>query len=119
MKYPAMRVTADKLIVGSGIPMTLKSVATGAYDPATGLAATSTTDHSCYGIVNGYPERLVDGTIIRRGDAKIILSPIVDVTPKPGDRIVAQGTTWEIVNVNDATPADVVIAYVLQVRHGA
>ena len=119
MKYASLRSTADRLIVGSGVSMTLQSATTGAYDPATGASAVTYTSYSCFGVVMGYPEKLVDGTMILRGDSKIVLSPVIDMAPKAGDRIIAQSKTWEVISVDDAAPGDTVLAYTLQVRHAA
>ena len=67
---------------------------TGAYDPG------ATTDYPCQGIVTGYSDFLVDGTLIKTGDRKLsIRQAEIAIEPETSDKVIFEGRTWTIVNV--------------------
>jgi len=68
--------------------------ATGAYDEG------ATTDYPCQGIVTGYSDFLVDGTLIKTGDRKLsIRQAEIAIQPQTSDTVIFEGQSWAIVNV--------------------
>lgn len=60
------------------------------------------------GFIDDYSERLVDGTVVQRGDKKITL--IGDTftgfpVPKPGDKVTIEGSQFRIVGPVKRDPA--------------
>lgn len=48
-----------------------------------------------------YEQRFIDGTVIQAGDVQIYISAVaLPITPKAGDRVVANGVEYSIVTAN-------------------
>lgn len=95
--------TATALLGGEDIvsAATLTKTTPGTRTPGSLGAGTNstTTAHSCEGIVKLFDAGLIDGTIVRREDRKInlLISSLPDgVEPKPGDTITIQGATYTV-----------------------
>lgn len=83
--------------------------------------------YACKGIVDDYSTDLIDGTLIRSNDRKVlILAPTIEkaaeqpnsctaatITPQPGDAVTIRGETGSIIRVA-ADPA--LATYELQAR---
>ena len=73
-------------------------------------------------IVSGYEDRLVDGTVIKAGDRKVMA--VLEGEPKPGlsslevyDKAGKLRDTYQVINATTASPdATTVILYRLQCR---
>lgn len=77
---------------------------------------TSESSKSCRGFTDSYSDGQVDGTLVERGDRKVILlgaSIQGGAVPEPGDKVRIEGATLNIVNV-DRDPA--AATYTCQVR---
>lgn len=86
------------------------------YNPSTGdLTAGSVATWSAHVVIEEYAAKEIDGTLIQRGDCKLLLP---GVAPKPlvGDTITLGGTVWHLVNVATEQPAGIPILYTIQVR---
>lgn len=106
--------------MGSGLPdVTLVKVTSGGRDPAdpTSQLAETTANKAAKGFIENYSEEALTNTSIRRTDRLISVlgDSIADgAVPQMGDRLVAEGTTWEIVSVPGRDPAGAV--YLCQAR---
>ena len=71
-------------------------------------------DHDCTGWLDTFDANDIDGTLIKATDVKafVILSSL-DMTPSTTDRLVANGTTYTIANVQ-RDPADA--CWIVQAR---
>jgi len=119
MNYANTRSNADRLIVGSGQAMTLNSRSAAAYDTAAGgSAVVSSVDVSCTGVSTNYSDREVDGNMVQRGDAKVVLSAVIATAPKVGDGLLIGTVSYNIVNVTTKSPGGTALVYILQVRRG-
>jgi hypothetical protein len=69
-----------------------------AYDPGDPTYKTTT----CKGMIGTYADSLIDGTLIKQGDAKVtITTTCCSNMPRPAkDKIVIRGNTYAIVNVS-------------------
>lgn len=115
--YAGLQSTAAGLLSDKGMAMTLHKRTPGAYDAATGATTVTEADYPCTGAHFDFPALLIDGTMIQRGDKKVILSAQgLTVTPDVGDALTAGTTRRSVVSVKAIAPADFVVAYVLQVR---
>lgn len=112
--YAASAATAVSLLQRFGAAATLKRTTTGAYDPATGSAPTTVTEHETTAAVLAYPQKFIDGTLIRQGDRRALMAATVE--PQAGDALAWQGSDLSIVAVRPVDPAGVAVLYEAQVR---
>jgi hypothetical protein len=106
-----------------GQSITLQRVSEGAYDPATGTTgAPTTTGETVKVAFQNYAERFIDGSVVQRGDRYALVSPFGATgvalvnPPQPGDRLLGEGDTVRIVNVDVVKPSGQVAGYGCQVR---
>lgn len=116
--YDNIAAVADELLAEFGQSCSLGSVTDGAYDPATGEAAPATTPYPITAAIFAYPQRFVDGTLIRTGDKRALVSPVgLTVDPKPGDTLTdAAGAAYQVVDAKPTAPAGATVLWTLQVR---
>lgn len=116
--YDEIAADADELLVEFGQSCTLGSVTDGDYDPANGTAGPASTPHAITAAIFAYPQRFVDGTVIRAGDKRALVSCLgLAVAPKPGDTLTdAAGAVLQVVDAKETAPAGVAVLWTLQVR---
>jgi hypothetical protein len=128
LSYSALAAKADSLITKFGRSMTLtRNDQADPSDPSkpwrgsTGAADVSIT---VIGVFTDYTKEDVDGTLVRRGDKKVILSASAATTAAGSsnskvedyDALVDGGVSWNIVHTTVVEPGDTRIIYELQVR---
>ena len=121
--YSRMQKTANKLLLGKGQAVTLTHVVPGTYDPATGGVTNTTTTQTGTGAIVEWDARQVDGTLIKIGDKKLLLSPLntagtVLTAPVLGDTVTdAAGTVYTLVApLNTLSPAGTAVLYDCNMR---
>src|SRR4051794_12381952 len=103
-----------------GRVVTLRKKTAGTYDPATGSGGSaSSADYVTRGIVLGYRDGVIDGTLIKHGDRKVILK-VKDLAAVPtvGAQMIVGADTYTIVNVKTGELGGTAFVYTLQVRSG-
>lgn len=75
----------------------------------------SATEHSVRAMVSDWPQSMIDGTLIRRGDKKIMLS---GKSPHPATswRVEVAGKSHAIISVDSYAPAGVALYHTVQAR---
>lgn len=137
MDYAKKKIMADKLLQKNGSLITLTryesttkwvksydpiemcdmwtdsstTPATVVYVAPTGTPAT----YSYYGVRTQFSLRETDGTVIQRGDVKLVLSASFP-EPKEGDKFTVNSVVYNYVNHEVKAPADTSIVYIVQVR---
>lgn len=116
--YDEIAATADELLAEFGQSCSLGSVTDGAYNPETGEASPASTTHPVTAAIFAYPQRFVDGTLIRVGDKRALVSPVgLTVDPKPGDTLTdAAGAVFQVIDAKPTAPAGAAVLWTLQVR---
>jgi hypothetical protein len=116
--YAETANTADELLTEFGQGCILTSITDGAYDPATGDAQTLSVLHPIIAAIFDYPQRFIDGTLIRTGDKRVLASPVgLTVEPKPGDTLTdATGKVYQVIDAKATAPAGTVVLWTIQVR---
>ena len=121
--YSRMQKTANKLLLGKGQAVTLTHVVPGTYDPATGGVTNTTTTQTGTGAIVEWDARQVDGTLIKIGDKKLLLSPLntagtVLTAPVLGDTVTdAAGTVYTLVApLNTLSPSGTAVLYDCNMR---
>jgi hypothetical protein len=101
--------------------MTLRKLAEGTYDPATGGApAPTATDYTVIGVLLQYSDMYINGSTILRQDRRcIIAAKGMTVVPELGDRIIADGVTYAVLEVVVKEVSAVPATYVMQIRRGS
>lgn len=110
----------DRVLTRVGMSMTLTRASGSAptYDTATGVATpVSSATYTVRGC-RPYPYSLaeIDGTHIRHGDLRVLLSAIGAVMPKPGDTLTIGSTAYRVMAASSIAPASVDIVYDVRVR---
>lgn len=116
--YDDAAADADELLTEFGQACVLDSVTTGAYDPATGEAGTTSAVHTVVAVILAYPQHFIDGSLILSGDKRALVSPVgLTVAPKPGDTLTdAYQTEYKVIDAKELAPAGTVVLWTLQVR---
>ena len=116
--YARPAATAKRLLTRFGQVVTIiKRTTPGAYDPATGTVSGGTVGYSCAGAVMNYASRDIDGTLVQRGDVRVLLAPDAAFEPKPGDTVTLADTTeLTVINAQATKPAGSPVLYEVQAR---
>jgi hypothetical protein len=94
-----LRKVASKLMAKFGGEATIRRVTVGAYDPATGTAAETTSDTELRGVLEDVNVREVND-LIQSGDKRLIVAAAdVAATPSTADRVLIGGITHQIIRV--------------------
>jgi hypothetical protein len=118
--YDEMAGVALDLITEFGLPVTLRTVTPGGYDPDTGeTSAETVTDQIGQGILAEYTGLdFQANSLIKQGDKKLKLAA-KGLTSAPSllSKVIADGKTWSIVPpLKEINPAGTPLLYELQVR---
>lgn len=87
----------------------------GAYDPATGLSATSETVSPCGVVVTKFEQSEINGTSIMYSDLKVLMFN-EGIEPTTKDEITISGSRFEILSVTPDYVGDIPAIYVLHCR---
>lgn len=114
--YDRAAATAVRLIDRYGRAVTLRSIAPGTYNTATGVATTTPTNVSRNGALLpfGTGQTTERGNLILAGDQRLLLEP--GIVPKPEDRIVVGSDIYEIVSFVELNPAGTSVYFDLHLR---
>jgi hypothetical protein len=98
---------------GSALTLT-RAVGGGAYNPATGtISAGTPTSYSVRGVFVNYLDERVDGTVVRMGDRRLLVSAQGSTIAPQIDDVV---DGLKIIDVRSIAPKGVAIAWVCQAR---
>jgi len=122
--YSRMQKTSNRLLLGKGQSITISHTTEGTYDPATGgITGATTSTQTGTGAVMDWDARQVDGTLIKIGDKKLLLSPLNTsgaalTAPVLGDTVTdAAGTVYTLVApLNTLSPAGTAVLYTCNMR---
>lgn len=110
----AIDVAAGLLEAGTAAVIVRPGAPTGpAYDPTPGVP----TNHACVVVFDEWRADQIDGTLIRRGDLKILVAAHgLGITPTPADTFRYGGKDYAIINVRPLQPAGVPVMFEVQAR---
>ena len=120
-KASAARMLAPRSKGGKGLELSLLRVTTGEYDPDTGTTPVTTVQYDGSGFRENYRQQDIDGSRIKQGDVKILISPLLldgTDTPKPisQDKILFDGDTYTVQNVDPWDYAGLAVGFSVQAR---
>jgi hypothetical protein len=112
--YTTMAATASRLINKYG--QVLYLVRSGdSVDPVTGATtAGSGMNYKIRGILQTYPNNLVDGARIKTSDRLVIIGGTT--TPLIADKVRFESQDWNIESIKTSNPAGTALIYFVQVR---
>jgi len=124
INYPQLAATAKRILGSNGTRCVLvnPSGKPPVYNPVTNEYEEQKERFDGYCIVSGYEDRLIDGTVIKAGDRKVMA--VLEGEPKPGlsslevyDKAGKLRETYQVINPTKVSPdATTVILYRLQCR---
>ena len=111
----------ERMLAKHGMTITLKQPNKGTFDAEAGqyTGGSADTETQVAAVKMDYAQKLVDGSMIQRGDVKFIVSPKnITSAPKPGeDTLVAGGIEYQIIPpVRTLDPAGTPLYYEIQAR---
>lgn len=117
----AVRMLAPRSQGGKGLEMTLQRVVRGPYDPVAGGPPTTTVEHQGSAFRDSFSFRDIDGTYIKQGDVKLLVSPVLLAggdMPEPTtlDRVLFDGVTYSVVGVKPWNYAGMSVGFEVQAR---
>lgn len=120
-KALAAEMLAPRSRGGNGLELSLIRVTTGEYDPDTGTTPVTTTQYDGSGFRENYKQSDIDGSRIKQGDVKILISPLLldgTDTPRPisQDKILFDGDTYTVQNVDPWDYAGLAVGFSVQAR---
>lgn len=112
MNYASKAKAAERMIAKFGMSGTISRVSETGYNPVTEAATTATLTASCQAVRMQYAQRLVDGVIIKPGDAMLYVSAVgLGLTPRTGDTLAFGGDVWRFEQVDPLCPAGTAIFF--------
>jgi len=118
--YEKMQKTSDRLLISKGQAVVLKHTVVGEYVPGSGVETTVSTQYGTGAVVD-WENQAIDGTIIRQGDRRLLLSALNTAgaaltAPAIEDTATVGGVTYTITQVKQTNPAGTVVLYDLNLR---
>jgi len=118
--YEKMQKTSNRLLVSKGQAVVLKHTVVGEYVPGSGVETTVSTQYGTGAVVD-WENQAIDGTIIRQGDRRLLLSALNTAgaaltAPAIEDTATVGGVTYTITQVKQTNPAGTVVLYDLNLR---
>ena len=118
--YDKTAAAALRMLTNAGAACTIarQGEGSGSYNPDTGTfdLAPAPLVQTGTAAVFPYPEKLIDGTTILRGDQKAYVAPQLAWAPRATDTMTWQGKVYTVMAVDTLAPAGTVVLYTLQIR---
>ncbi|MCF0055517.1 hypothetical protein [Dyadobacter sp. CY356] len=116
--YSEMADMAKEAIAENGRPVILRRNTEGSYNPATDtFTGTGNVDENPSALFTEYKQAEIDGTVIIRGDKKVLLADAALTAPPEYNDIIVDGSDeYKVINIFTVKPGDTSIIYKLQVR---
>ena len=114
--YSDVAAIPEELFIELGQVVTLTAISVGAYNPATGSAETTVTNQSVKAVALPRGIKDIDGTMIKQGDQKLLLSMVGTTAPTTDDTVTVGGKTYTITSVDLLSPAGVPVLCECNIR---
>lgn len=115
MIYERLNATVIRLLSTYGQDISIKRDVGKSINPLTGdVTAGTTSTLTSKGVLTRFPDKLIDGTKIKKSDRLLVLDSTNAVLLT--DRFVVDSEEWSAVDIETIKPADTALAYRVQVR---
>ncbi len=104
--YARLASTADKLLKKFGAPASIQRIGPSTYDPdQSSSEPLPPAAENIFACVFDYDERVIDGSLIQRGDKQAFVSAINLKEPSTTDKFIWNGETYTIIKHKELAPA--------------
>ncbi len=111
-----LRKVASKLMARFGGVATIRHVATGSYDPATGTIAETNTDTTVRGVLEDVTVREVN-ELVQAGDKRLIIAAAdLSTAPTTVDKVLINSVVHQVIRVQTIEQDNTAITYELILR---
>lgn len=125
--YAKSQATALRLIQKFGRQITIKRSVPGStappyspYNPGPETTATYTATAACLpaskGTIEAFDNRLEGGTLIDENLRYVLMAPQIEITPKSGDVLEFDGSSWTVLGNTPLSPAGTIVLHQMGVR---
>ena len=120
-KAMAARMLSPRSKGGKGAELTLTKTEKGPRDPETGGSSTVVTSFLGSGLRETYEQKDIDGSLIKIGDVKLLVSPVQLAgpdMPQPAtqDKVLFDGKLYTVIQVNPWNYAGLAVGFEVQAR---
>ena len=112
--YDGVAADVAALIQEFGQTITITSVAE-SYDVTTGASTLTETTQSAYGVALDYRTADIDGTLIQRGDKRLLVKGDITI-PQEGEKITVNSVVWVIKAIKQISPAGTTVLHEFTLR---
>ena len=114
--YEGLAATALQLLTDKGQTISFSRDNVTSFDPKTGIETKgAAVTYSGAGAIFGFSKAEIDGTLIERGDKRLVLEAVTTV-PAIGDAATVGGVVHRVMEVKPLNPGGTVVIYQLQLR---
>lgn len=113
--YANLQKTAARLLTSKGAKITFTRQVETAFDATTGAKTYSDFTFTGYGAKFDYKSSEIDGEIIKRGDARLLLEK-TEKEPDVGDSAKIGDIKYRVMDVKTVSPADTIVMYECRLR---
>jgi len=111
-----LRKVASKLMARFGGVATIRRVATGSYDPATGTIAETNTDTTVRGVLEDVNIREVN-ELVQAGDKRLIIAAAdLSTAPTTVDKVLINSVVHQIIRIQTIEQDNTAITYEMILR---
>jgi len=111
-----LRKVASKLMARFGGVATIRRVATGSYDPATGTIAETNTDTTVRGVLEDVNIREVN-ELVQAGDKRLIIAAAdLSTAPTTVDKVLINSVVHQIIRIQTIEQDNTAITYEIILR---
>lgn len=111
-----LRKVASKLMARFGGVATIRRVATGSYDPATGTIAETNTDTTVRGVLEDVNIREVN-ELVQAGDKRLIVAAAdLSTAPTTVDKVLINSVVHQIIRIQTIEQDNTAITYEMILR---
>ena len=114
--YAGLADTAARLLADKGQIISFSRQTGGTFDPVLGAeSGASATAFTGNGAAFNYMNAEIDGTVVRRGDVRLIVES-TDTVPEQGDTCTVDSAVYRVMMVEPIAPAGITVINKVQLR---
>ncbi len=114
--YSKTATSTDRILTKFGQEVTITRRTAGTYDTSTGVSAVTETTQSGIGAIFDWQNRDVDGTTIKTGDRRLLLSAVDITAPVVNDTVTVGSVVFTVMQVKPLAPSGTVVLYEINLR---
>ncbi len=116
--YDEMAEVADELLSEFGQTATVGVPGAQTLNTTTGIKTPTYTNHTVTAAVFDYPQKLIDGSLIKVGDKRVLVSAVgITFSPAPLQKFTdVNGLEYKVINARAVAPAGQSVLWILQVQ---